>query len=77
MTNFIKLAICNMPKVLTSHSKPQVLYNSYRFQTSMIVVDFKFSISEIHIDFRPHKKEIYNYSRFQTSRTVVDFRHLG
>ena len=22
MTNFIKLAICNMPKVQTSHSKP-------------------------------------------------------
>ena len=43
----------------------------------MIVVDFKISVSKIHIDFRLHKEEIYNYSRFQRSRTIVDFRHLG
>ena len=40
----------------------------------MTIVDVRFSISKIHIDFRSHKKEIYNYSRFLKSRVVVDFR---
>ena len=54
-----------------------VIYNYYRFQTSMTLVDFKFSISKIYIDFRPHKKEIYKFSRFQKSRIVIDLRNLG
>ena len=41
----------------------------------MKVVDFK--ISKIHIDFRPHKKEIYKISRFQKSRNIADFTNLG
>ena len=43
----------------------------------MIVVDFKISISKIHIDFRLHKKEIYSLSRFQKSKIVVDFINVG
>ena len=44
---------------------PLVIYNyGYRFQTSMIVVDLKFSISMIHIEFK---------ANFQKSTTVLDF----
>ena len=48
---------------------PLVMYNyDYRFQTSMIVVDLKFSICTIHLEFKEN---------FKKSTTILDFYNHG